>query len=574
MALLLTGWLAQIAIASSTGSAPAFESSAPEWVSIRLFPERRILRGKSASQQFLLMGTLPDGGQKDVADEAVFSLADPTVARLEGRGRVVTVADGETEVTAVLGELEARAFLRVEDSTRKRPFYFARDIGSILTRRGCNQRSCHAGVKGQGGFKLSVNAAHPQKDYQWIVGGGTYQVLTDEPGEPRVPRINREEPARSLLLQKPTMETPHGGGVRIETESHDYQTILIWIQKGVPYREEGENNGIKVVRFEVFPQEVVLQRGGRQQLVVSAYLADGSVEDFTHQVRFESNHPEVADLSSQGLVTALNAGETTILVRGAGHEVRSSIGVVAEVLPDDPNVPRHNFIDEQIFSKLQKFSIVPSELSGDAEFLRRICLDLTGRLPPVARVLEFLADQDPEKREKLIGALLESPEFVDYWTFRFADLFRVAVFPVGINPKWTQAYWEWIRDAVARNRPYNQLARERLEAQGYNAPSRHYLPHLVVPPPENIMGEEVRVFLGRRLDCAQCHDHPYESWTQDQFWGMTAFFGSMFKLGGNEESVVFDHPGGKEVAADVPSPTERRVLHPRTEGSGRSRGRY
>ena len=138
-----------------------------------------------------------------------------------------------------------------------------------------------------------------------------------------------------------------------------------------------------------------------------------------------------------------------------------------------------------------------------------------------------------KKREKLIETLLASPEYVDYWTFRFADLFRVAVFPVGINPKWTQAYWQWIRDSVAANKPYNQIALERIAAQGYSAPSRHYLPYLVVPPPQDGMGEQVRVFMGRRLDCAQCHDHPYEQWSQDQFWGMTAFFGAMFKLGGN-----------------------------------------
>jgi hypothetical protein len=165
----------------------------------------------------------------------------------------------------------------------------------------------------------------------------------------------------------------------------------------------------------------------------------------------------------------------------------------------------------------------------------------------------------------VIDALIASPEFVDYWTFRLADLFRVAIFPVGINPKWTQDYYEWIRDAVEQDRPYDEVARERIAAQGYSPASRHYLPYLVIPPPENMMGEQVRVFLGRRLDCAQCHDHPYEEWTQDQFWGLTAFFGPMFKLGGNPNSVIFDFPGGKEIAADVPSPTELRVVHPRTK---------
>ena len=233
--------------------------------------------------------------------------------------------------------------------------------------------------------------------------------------------------------------------------------------------------------------------------------------------------------------------------------------------PTIRSFPSVNFIDDEVLAKLRKFNILPSPA------VRRCRVSaqghawiLTGRIPPAGRVREFLADSDPRKREKLIEVLLDSPEFVDYWTFRLADLFRVAVFPVGINPKWSQSYWEWIRDAVARNRPYDRVAEERIAAQGYSPASRHYLPYLVLPPPENMMGEEVRVFMGRRLDCAQCHDHPYEQWTQDQFWGMAAFFGSMFRLGANPESVVFDSPDGREVAADVPSPTELRVLHPRT----------
>ena len=491
-------------------------------VELRLFPEERTLRGKGASQQFLLMGRLADGRHQDVTDRASFSLTDPAVARLEGRGHIVATADGNTEVKAVLGKLEVSSRLRVEESNWVRPFHFGADVVSILTRQGCNQRACHAGVKGQGGFKLSVNGAHPREDYQWIVRGGIYQVLTGEPGEPVVSRINPEKPQDSLLVQKPTLDIPHRGGRRIDKASPEYSALVEWIRRGGRYQEPGESDPTKILRLEVYPQEAILQKGERQQLVVSAYRSDGSVEDFTRRVRFDSNHGAVADLSPTGLLTARNAGETAILIRGAGHEILSSIGVVAERISYYPAVPQRNFIDEQIFAKLRKFNIVPSAVSGDAEFLRRICLDLTGRLPPVARVREFLADLDPDKREKLIESLLDSPESVDYWTFRFADLFRVAIFPVGINAKWTQAYWEWIRDAVERNGPYDAVARERLAAQGYSPASRHYLPYLKVPPPENMMGEQVRVFLGRRLDCAQCHDHPYESWTQDQFWGMTA----------------------------------------------------
>ena len=551
------------AIFAAVGSPAAEASFDASIVGVHLYPEERTLRGENAIQQYLLMGTLSDGSRKDLTAQASFSLSDPNVARPQEGGRIVAVADGETEVAAVLGTHEAKARLRVEDSNRTRPFHFSRDVLPVLTRRGCNQTECHSGLKGRGGFKLSMNGSHPRQDYEWIVQGGMYQVLTDEPGEPRIPRVDLDRPEKSLLLQKPTMQVPHVGGPLIDPESKEYALLMDWIRQGSPYGEK-DSERVKVDKMEVYPREAILRQGERQQLVVSAHLSDGSVEDYTGRVRFDVNHGSVAAISPSGLVTARNGGETAVLVRGAGQEVLGTIGVVADRVADYPELRPNNLIDERIFAKLRRFNIVPSEMSSDSEFLRRVCLDLTGRIPPVARVREFLADPDPLKREQVVEALLASPEYVDYWTFRFADLFRVSVFALGINAKWSQAYWEWIRDAVERNRPYDEVARERVSSQGYSAASRHYLPYLVVPPPENMMGEQVRVFLGRRLDCAQCHDHPYERWTQNQFWGMTAFFGSMFKLGGNPESVIFDHPNGMEVAPDVPSPTDKRVRNPRT----------
>ena len=419
---------------------------------------------------------MPGGRSKEVTARAEFSLADPAVARFGPVGRVMAAGDGETRLKVTFGSLKAQAAVVVVDSARPPPFSFEREIGAILTRRGCNDIACHAGVKGQGGFRLSINAAHPRQDYGWIVKGGVFQVLTDKPGEPIVPRVDLEVPARSLLLRKPALEVAHGGGLRLEKGSEDYQAILAWIGREAPYRDESRAALPGVEGLEVFPREGLLQEGESRQLIVTARLSDGTREDFTHRVRFESKQQEVAELAGQGLVRALNPGESNILVRGAGYEVQSRIGVVAEWIPDYPELSRTNFIDDEVFAKLRKFNILPSPRSGDAEFLRRVCLDLTGRIPPAGRVREFLADPDPQKREKLIEVLLGSPEFVDYWTFRLADLFRVAVFPVGINPKWSQSYWEWIRDAVARNRPYDRVAEERIAAQGYSPASRHYLP--------------------------------------------------------------------------------------------------
>ncbi|MEX2264849.1 MAG: DUF1553 domain-containing protein [Bryobacteraceae bacterium] len=562
MKLRLTG-LALISLAAFL--APIAAAASPKLVSLRLTPEQRTLRGKKAAQQFLVTGRFADGRERDLTGEARFALSNGASARIGESGRVFAVADGETVLTASVSGLSARASLKIEGSSQERPFSFPRDVVSILTRRGCNGAGCHGGIKGQAGFKLSTHGIHAKEDYKWIVEGGVFQVLSAESGGPKQSRIDLKNPEQSLILQKATMSVAHGGGPRFEKGSEDYETILNWVRDGAPFGAEDKSSEPKIARLEVFPRDVFLRVGETHRFLVTAFNSDGSTEDFTHQVLYEPGQSSVASVSSSGLIEAKKPGETGVLIKAAGHLIRAGVGVLSDPLKEYPKIARHNLIDEEVFDKLRLFNIIPSELSSDSEFVRRICLDLTGTLPPPQRLREFLASKDPKKREKLIGTLLESPEYIDYWTFRFADLFRVAVYPAGINPKWSQSYWVWIRDSIAANKPYDQLARERIAAQGYSAPSRHYLPYMVVPPPQDSMGEQVRVFMGRRLDCAQCHDHPYEQWSQDQFWGMAAFFGAMFKLGGNPTSVIFDHPGGKEIAADIAGAKEYRVLHPRTK---------
>ena len=296
------------------------------------------------------------------------------------------------------------------------------------------------------------------------------------------------------------------------------------------------------------------------RLLVTAHFSDGHTEDYTHQALYTVNDGEVASVSGGGMVSAKRRGETSILVRAAGQVASVGVGVIGPPVPDYPKIARDNFIDEHVFEKLRKFQIVPSDLAGDSEFLRRVCLDLTGTLPPPERVREFLASTDPRKREKVIDALIASPEFVDYWTFRFADIFRVSIFANGLSPKWRQEYWEWIRDNIETQPPYDEVARERISVEGYRPPSRHFLPYNQIGTPAEAMAEEVRVFMGRRLDCAQCHNHPYENWSQDQFWGMAAFFSRMFRMG----QVVVDHPTNMDLGTkDVGGSME--LLHPRTK---------
>ena len=509
-------------------------SHEPTLLSVRIVPDSTTLQGKKASQRFVVMGKYSDGLERDVTFESRFSTGDSNLAVVDEMGKVTGRADGETELEAEFEGLELNAAIRVEESSRETPTSFARSIAPILTKKGCNGSSCHGGVKGRGGFKLSLNSLNPREDHKWIVRGGVFHVLTTE-SDPEIPRVNLAEPEQSLLLKKPTMSVPHQGGRRIGRNSEDYTTILNWIEKGAPYAAEDGSPSDPIERVDVFPREVVLDEEGVQQLVVSARLSSGRLRDISDEVRYESQDPHVVMVDEDGLVTTVGPGETNVLVRAAGHTVHARIGVISEPIANYPNVPRRNFIDEHVFAKLKRFHLIPSELSDDAEFLRRVCLDVIGTLPPPHRVQEFLSDPDPNKREKLIEILLESPEYVDFWTFRFSDLFRVVQ-----EPMYSQLYWEWIRSSVAANKPYDQMARERLAAQGRDRPSRHYYENN--SQPDRILSEELRLFMGRRFDCAQCHDHPFEPWSQDQFWGLAAFFGNIDFIGYYD--LVFDNPAG------------------------------
>jgi hypothetical protein len=470
---------------------------------------------------------------------------------------------------------DVQANLRIEGSKETHPFSFAQDIGGILTRRGCNAVDCHGSVKGQKGFKLSMNALYPREDYAWIVEGGIYQVLTTEQPKPRKPRIDRKKPEESLLLLKATAAVRHGGGKRFAAESPDYQELLEWIKKGAPYGDDRAEKAGRIVRLEIEPRYLVLDALGKRQLLVTAIRADGRREDLTGKVLYASNNQEVAKVSPDGLVEAVRTGETVVVVRAAGQCATVGVGVIAPSTAEYPVVRGRNFIDDHVFAKLRTLRIVPAPLSRDEEFLRRVCLDLTGTLPPPERVRAFVADPDPAKRDKLIEALLDSPQYVDFWTYRLADLFRVDHTALE-NLKRTYQYGEWVRLAVAANKPYDQIARERIAAQGHGGPTLHVYRVGDLRSPQEIMAEELRVFGGVRLECAQCHNHPFEAWSQDQFWGLAAFFGQLTTAGTGNDSLLIDFPegeAGRKSGKHLTHPRTKQVVKPAfLDGSGMATG--
>ncbi|MDE2666662.1 MAG: DUF1553 domain-containing protein [Acidobacteriota bacterium] len=552
--LICLGWDPGLAHGQETAVPPTL-------LSLRIVPEDIHLSGLSPSQQLVLLGRYSDGLERDLTGASSLELGSTEVATIEDQGRLTALSEGSTTLHAHVANHSASAMLTVQSLATPPPFSFQHDIGGILTKRGCNDSSCHAGVKGRGGFKLSLNALDPKEDYRWIVNGGTYQVMSLESAGPESPRIDLSQPENSLLLRKPTLLLPHGGGERLTTKSSDYRTLLDWIQSGAPY--ERKDSEVEVEQVTLFPEERVLDAEGTHQLLVTAHLADGRTRDLTQQASYQSTNEEVVTVTDSGRVQARSTGETTIIVRTAGHTASARFGVISEPLQTNPSPPPHNFIDDHVFGKLSRFQIPASPLSSDAEFLRRVCLDLTGTLPPPDRAREFIASRDPQKRTKLIDALLDSPEYVDYWTFRFGRLFRVAAGAVG-GAEHAYTYWRWVWRNIAQNTSYREIALERLAAQGYGGASRHFLSYGEEAKAADIMPEEVRVFLGRRLDCAQCHDHPYEQWSQDQFWGLASFFGQISRTEwtGFGASVLFDDPAGRQPDFGESAETVK-VIHPR-----------
>ena len=530
-------------------------NSSAELLSLQIVPADAKLVGAGATQRFLVLGTFDDGQKLDVTSQCTLQSSNPDLVKVNSQQRATGLANGAAVLNAELDGKTAESTILVERVEHTRPFHFSRDIAGIFTRYGCNVASCHGGVKGRGGFKLSLNATRPEEDYQWVVRGGMYQVLTDEVGKPVISRIDADKPRDSLLLLKPTDSEPHEGGERFAVDSDAYVSIRDWIQAGAQYGEPQHDSTKRIQRLSVFPAIVVMAPGRTHGLLVTAHLGEGQVEDYTDQVRYESADTTVAEVSEDGVVMAVGPGETTIVARAAGLLETMRLAVVPPVSQQLPknNLTQQNFIDKHVFEKLARIGLTAADLSSDAEFLRRVCLDLTGTLPPPRRVRMFLANQAEDKRDQLVQQLMDSPEFIDYWTWRFSDLFRVE----SELSRESHLYWEWIRECIASGKPYDRIARERLAAQGRARPAMHYGEGNTAPP--RMVSEQLQVFMGRRFDCVQCHDHPYEAWSQNQFWGIAAFFGRMNFIGYYE--VIYDDERGGFGDQGRGGP----VLNPRTK---------
>ncbi len=483
-----------------------------EATGIQVIPETILLDGRNSFQQFSVYETTEGGetGKIIPADQLDVVIENETTASVEGT-RVRPRSNGES--TLLIRTMDGRsttANIIVKDYNQIAPWSFRHDVENILTKLNCNSGACHGALAGKGGFRLSLRGYDPEFDHRTI----TRESLGR--------RVEYADPSKSLLLTKPTAALPHKGGLRLDPESFDYRILADWIKDGAI---APTSNDPLLERINVSPGLSTLRIADTTGLLVTAHYNDGSTRDVTHWAKFTSTDESIASVDESGQVVVQDSGEGAILV-WFGSKV--DLARITVPYPNDINLeafvdaPRRNLIDELNLEQLQKLNLPPSPRCDDATFLRRATIDTIGRLPTAEQREQYFAKPETERRDWLIENLLASEDFVDYWTYKWCDLLLIN--GTKLRPIAVKAYYEWVREAVEKKLPWDQLVREVLTATGSsneNGATNFYALH---QSPEEMTENASQAFLGLSIGCAKCHNHPLEKWTNDQYYGMANLF--------------------------------------------------
>jgi len=516
-------------------------------------PKSVKLTGRAVYAQLLVSARLTTGETVDVTRMVTTALTAPVVV-VSATGLVQPRADGQAQLKVALGNLAASVPITVTGSRAVGQVDFVRDVQPTLSKLGCNSGTCHGSAQGKAGFKLSLRGYDQLYDVR---------AFTDDLA---ARRVNIASPDNSLMLLKPTGAVPHVGGALFKAGDPEYEIVRTWIAQGARLNVRAP----RVTSISVVPENPVAQRlGSRQQVRVVARYADGASRDVTREAFIETGNADVATANKHGLMTAVRRGEAPILARYEGAYAATTLTVMGDRTGFTwRQPPAYNRVDEFTAAKWKRMKIEPSGLSSDAEFLRRASLDLTGLPPTAEAVRAFLADARPsrEKRDALIDRLVGSPEYVEYWTNKWADLLQVNRKFLGVEG--AVAFRKWIRDHVEKNTPYDQFARAIVTAGGSNRENPAASYYKILRDPASTMENTTHLFLGVRFNCNKCHDHPFERWTQDQYYHLTAYFARV-GLRRDPESGARQVGGtaveaGKplyEIVYDMP---EGEVMHERT----------
>ncbi len=508
--------------------------------SLTLSPSSITLRSPYDGVQEIV--NLANATGNDVTPKCSFTVENPLIAEVDPSGRVRPKAKGKTRLIVRYEKTTASVPVIVGDLAAYGAPKFIRDIEPILARSGCNSGACHGAGQGKGGFKLSLLGYDPALDYDAIVKsiGGR--------------RINRIEPFHSLILKKPVLDVPHKGGKRLRADSADYATIADWIAFGAP---SPEVKPTALTKVWLMPSHRSLAKSTTQKFRVLALYADGLTRDVTDQALFNATEEAVAVVTPEGVAKSMGQGEASVVVRYMG--LVASARVTTPFNNPTKWIPsaKVSSIDSLIGSKLADLGLSTSTICNDSDFLRRAFLDVIGILPTPQEARMFLFDSDPNKRRNLIDSLLQRTEYIDLWSMKWGDLLRSN--RKTLSDKGMIAFNHWIREAVAENKPWDQFAKEVLLSQG-NSNECGPVNFFRTAGSANELAETTsQVFLGVRIQCAKCHNHPYEKWTQNQYYQMSAFFARIKRKPGatpSEQIVLAGHSG------EVNHPKTAKVMAP------------
>ncbi len=512
------------------------------------FPPDINLNTSRDRQSFLVHATFADGITRDVTDQAKLTFANPALVKLD-KNVVHPVADGATELAVDFGGQTVKVPVVVKDAKVDRPISFKLDVMPVFMKAGCNTGSCHGAARGKDGFRLSLFGFDPDGDY--------HRLTREINGR----RINLALPKESLLIEKSTGQVPHTGGERFKPDSELCQTVLRWLDAGAP---QDPTEIPQPVAVELYPKSAVLDgEKTTQRIVVRAKYSDGSDRDVTGLAFFMTNNERSAAITQEGVVTAGVRGEAFVMARFATFTVGAQFIVLPKGLQFTyPQVPENNYVDTLVNAKLKKLRIAPSELCSDEVFIRRVYLDIVGLLPTPEEYERFMNNPDPKKRDKLVDELLGRKEFVEIWVMKWAELLQIKS-SQQVSYKAMLLYYNWLQERIGNNVPIDQMVQELLAAKGgtFKSPATNYYQNEtdILKVSENV----AQVFMGMRIQCAQCHNHPFDRWTMDDYYSFAAFFSQIGRKGGEDprETIVFNSGGG-----EVAHPVGGRQMKPKFLG--------
>jgi hypothetical protein len=500
-------WLAPVVI--FLANAPARGQNAPTLI---VEPGASVLSGSEGRQQITVTLRDPAGGLRDVTRQARFSLAPSGIAAIGTTGVVTPLGDGQATLRAQFEDLACEVPFRVERSAESSAPSYRLDVAPMLSKAGCNMGACHGNINGKGGFRLSLRNDDPSFDFD--------SLTRDALGR----RIDRTDPARSLAFLKPAGLVVHEGGRRFSADSPEAKALIGWVAAG---SVDDKDRAPRLVRLKTWPGDRLVSAPClSQQLIVTAEFSDGSTHDVTRQAAYDVSEPTKVQVSPDGLVAVTAPGEAVVSVRygtGRGTVRLAFLADRPAFAWDGPH--ERTPLDAAVFAKLKQLKVRPSPLVDDATFLRRLSLDTLGVLPTPEEVRAFLADQDPEKRSRWVDRVLQRDEFADFWALKWADLLRNEEKAMGEKGAWI--FQRWLRDQFAADRPLDEFARDLITGRGstWRNPAASF--HRTNRDPQAAAEAVSQVFLGVRLQCARCHNHPFDVWTQDDYYGLAATFANL-----------------------------------------------